>query len=87
MVVSSNICTLITLLRFLSGTSPKTVANLCVEKGLTGNLYLITDGQVSQNDVEQTERALGNHQFASVKAFLLETGSAINLSVTAPFTR
>lgn len=47
---------------------------------------IITDGQVSMNDVQICYRIVGNRRFNSVAVYLVSTGGEINLTVSAPFT-
>lgn len=51
------------------------------------NLFLITDGQVSENEVAKCDEILKSSPFASVNVKFVNTGGVMNLSVSTPFTR
>jgi hypothetical protein len=78
------------------GTEPSNLAVHIVKESFHGTLRFFTDGQVTEKDVEECDRtlhgeaiALGlcGHVFEKVEAYIVETGSEVNLSVLMPFTR
>ena len=78
------------------GTSPSDLARVIVEKSFHGVLRVITDGEVCGGEVDACDRLLhgsallegeGGHIFEKVEVYIVETGAAVNLSATLPFTR
>ena len=53
------------------------------------NIILITDGQVSDGDVQNCDKILENYQFESTICYIIASSSygKLNMSVTCPFTR
>lgn len=66
------------------GTSPSSFISLI--KGFK-NLIIITDGQVSGDEVLRCDGMLKNIKFDHVRVIFIKTGGFVNLSVSAPFTR
>lgn len=50
-------------------------------------LVIVTDGEVKAEEVARCDRLLGGMPFKSVEVHFQSTGYAMNLSVSAPFTR
>ncbi len=50
---------------------------------------MITDGQVSDQNVKECDRILGEYQFIKTICYIIASSSygALNMSVTCPFTR
>jgi len=53
----------------------------------TDKLILVTDGQVSDNEIRTTESVMANKSVKQVEAYFVHTGGEINLSTCLPFTR
>lgn len=69
-------------------TEPCVIADYIKKTNFHGRLVLITDGQVSGDDVEACTSALGMEWgLASTEVHLIETCETVNLSVPCPFTR
>lgn len=70
------------------GTRSSLVAEEVIKKGLK-KIILITDGQVSDQDVQECDKILGNYQFQKTICYIISTSSygGLNMSVTCPFTR
>ena len=70
------------------GTQSSLVAKQIVKKGLK-NIILITDGQVSDYDVQECDKILADYQFQKSICYIIAAGSygSLNMSVTCPFTR
>jgi len=66
------------------GTCPSCLVNLLPAKS---NIVIITDGQVDQGEVTRCDQLLNNREFNSVDVHFYNTGGAMNLSVSTPFTR
>jgi len=67
-------------------TDPAAIAAYVRTSGFTGNLVIITDGQVGS--VSHVDNILPpGIAFESVTAHLISTGGVVNMSVTCPFTR
>ncbi len=72
------------------GTKISTLAQSLVDnhKDLSQvKLVLISDGQVSDNEVRAADHILNGAAFAEVNVHFIKTGGHINLSVSSPFTR
>lgn len=68
------------------GTEPALIACHISETGFTGDLVIITDGQVGS--IEHVDGCLPpNAKFNHVTAYLIHTGGTVNMSVACPFTR
>jgi len=68
------------------GTVPAAIADHVARTGFSGDLIIITDGQVGSID-GVAARLKGTTRFNSVTAHLINTGGEVNMSVTCPFTR
>lgn len=68
------------------GTQPQCVSAFIKEADFHGHLVLITDGQISAGDIDQSELP-GGWTFTKVDCYLIGTGGEVNMSVTCPFTR
>ena len=70
------------------GTCPKGIAEGVKEIHFHGHLVIISDGQVAHYDVDASDKALGpTWKFEKVTCHLINTGGAVNMSITCPFTR
>jgi hypothetical protein len=69
------------------GTQPDTIADCVKKHNFHGHLVIITDGEVSDRDVQRASESMGEWGFEHVEAHLIYTGGTVNLSVTCPFTR
>ena len=68
------------------GTDPSAIADHVTATNFTGDLVIITDGQVGS--IDGVAARLRSHTgFKSVIAHLINTGGVVNMSVTCPFTR
>lgn len=67
-----------------AGTAPQCLIPLLPEKS---NVILITDGQISSNNVSKCDSLLADREFESVEMHFVPTGGPMDLSVVAPFTR
>lgn len=74
-------------MRGYGGTAPVKIAEAAAVLGFRGHLVILTDGEVSQGDVEAADKAMRelNLHFASTKVHIV--GPRPNLSVSCPFTR
>lgn len=68
------------------GTDPAVIADHVAATKFSGDLVIITDGQVGSIDGVAT-RLPASAAFSSVTAHLINTGGVVNMSVTCPFTR
>jgi hypothetical protein len=69
------------------GTNPHLVADEVVKKGYK-KIILITDGQVSDNDVSNCDQKLKDFKFTKSICYVVASSSeTLNMSVTCPFTR
>lgn len=70
------------------GTDSAAIARYVRSQGFHGHLIIITDGQVGADNIDACARELGSAwPFTRVTAHLIDTGGAVNMSVTCPFTR
>lgn len=76
-----------TKMRGGGGTDPVCVANYICDTNFTGDMVLITDGEVSASNIDRTDSLLCRRSFRSVAVHLIETGGVVNMSVSCPFTR
>ncbi|KAH0788886.1 hypothetical protein GPJ56_007181 [Histomonas meleagridis] len=71
-------------------TEPILVAKYCVEKEFTGDLILITDGQIPESSVRDLDNYIKEHDFHvnHVDCYLIQTCSdKMDATVIAPFLR
>ena len=70
------------------GTTSALVANESVKSQLK-RIILITDGQVSDHDVQNCDKILEDYQFEKTICYIIASSSygSLNMSVTCPFTR
>ena len=66
------------------GTNPSCFAKIIPENA---SVNIITDGQVTDDDVKKCDEILKDRKFKQVHVDLINTGGKINLSVSTPFTR
>jgi hypothetical protein len=73
------------------GTRPQVVAQYCVENQITGELILITDGQILPRHTEELDNYLNRNAMAisSLECYLIQTAAEDHLDATviAPFIR
>lgn len=72
------------------GTLPVKFAEYIKQTNFSGNLIIISDGQVSSSMVNECEKEInknGNYKFNYVTVYLISTGHQVNMSISCPFTR
>lgn len=71
-----------------NGTSPECCANEIIAKNIK-KVILITDGQVSDHNVQMCDKILEKFEFTKTICYIIASSGygALNMSVTCPFTR
>jgi len=70
-----------------NATSPVSLLKFIKEIGFKGNLIFISDGQISDNCVQNCSEILSDWKFNSVNVYLIYTGGTVNESVSCALTR
>lgn len=69
------------------GTYPHVIAEHCIRNKYKGKLVVISDGQVSNSEIDRVDGLCRDWQPSEVVCHLVHTGTEPNMSISCPFTR